>query len=294
MSKIELGAKIAAIITAMVAVVVFAISVLDAQKVRYRDHVDVWRKAAIQRAFHEANGSTLNVSTLLEKLQSSAWKQEYDIQKDDLTEDEVRVLLVELISGGILRQLSNDTYRLRLGTEELDEDILRTVDALVKDEMTTSLPKVMEEYIDRPDSVVTSKSEVQSLSEELQRISRNVGETLSGREIFHLGDINCNEVLTRDVPIEGTSTDDWLVFGIPHYVTAAAEGSQLDGDNAIYQFATTVKSNGDKSGWEVRFQFLLNYNTKSDNDSIGNCNKNKKGEVFPHTPSSVRIVALKK
>ena len=162
MEKMELGTKVAAIITALVAIVVFAISVLDNQEARSRAHVDVWRKAAIQKAFHQVGDRTLTISELSDKLKSLAWDEEHDIGKNDLTENEVRVLLVELVSAGILLQRLDDTYSLRTSTE-----------------LGTMIESNIKEELDKELSAI--RSSLADVSTKTQRTGTKLGEMIENR-----------------------------------------------------------------------------------------------------------------
>ena len=118
MNKIELGAKIAAIITAMIAVGVFAIGIVDDQEDRRQSRIDSWRKAEIQRIFHDDNNATLKFSELASKLKSSAVDEEYiDIQRTDLTDTKIRILLNQLIASRILRQVESNNFALNFSTD---------------------------------------------------------------------------------------------------------------------------------------------------------------------------------
>ena len=65
MSKIEVGAKLAAIVAAIIAVVVFVASVFEEREGRRTDRVNSWRKAAIQEALQRDDNSALKISELL-------------------------------------------------------------------------------------------------------------------------------------------------------------------------------------------------------------------------------------
>ena len=115
MDKITFGARLAAVVMALIAVVVFIIDVVGDRNERYHNRVDTWRKAAIQKAFQRDDDNRLTIPELLTQIKGMAW-DELDIKRDDLTEDEIRVLLLELISLEVIYQGRMDTYELRFNT----------------------------------------------------------------------------------------------------------------------------------------------------------------------------------
>ena len=118
MSKIEVGAKLAAIVAAIIAVVVFVASVCEEREGRRTDRVNAWRKAAIQEVLQRDDNSALKISELLTQIKSLAWDDpDLNIAKNELTEEQIRVLLLEMISAGIIYQVKGDIYELRFNTK---------------------------------------------------------------------------------------------------------------------------------------------------------------------------------
>lgn len=122
MNRIEFAAKLVGIFAGIIAVVVFINDVADDQNARHANRIDLWRKAAIQKILQQADSNILDIDELLVQMKNLAWDDDgLDISKDDLTEDEIRVLLIEMISMEILYQKRDDNYELRFITKTTSE-----------------------------------------------------------------------------------------------------------------------------------------------------------------------------
>ena len=116
MNKTEFGAKLAGILVGIIALIVFVVNIIQDHKARRADRIDLWRKAAIQKILQEVKSNTLGIEELLTGMKSLAWDQLDIHHKDDITEEKIRVLLLEMIAMEILDQHSNDKYGLRFRT----------------------------------------------------------------------------------------------------------------------------------------------------------------------------------
>ncbi|NOD68532.1 hypothetical protein [Ruegeria sp. HKCCD7303] len=84
---------------------------LDAE--RRQQTISSWRKAKLQEIMTQSD-NLLSIGQLTEKLKASAFDVEFDIEKDDLKEQTVRLLVLELVRDGILVQFLKDIYGLKL------------------------------------------------------------------------------------------------------------------------------------------------------------------------------------
>ena len=122
MNKTEYSAKLVGILAGIIALVVFVIDIVGNDNARRADRTDLWRKAAIQKILHQAEGNRLDIEKLLMRIKSVAYDEdETDIKREDLTEDKIRVLLIEMISMGVLYQEKADVYELRFLTKTTSE-----------------------------------------------------------------------------------------------------------------------------------------------------------------------------
>lgn len=74
--------------------------------------VNVWRKAKIQEIQHQSP-EFLSVTDMTQKLRSSSFDASFDIKKEELSEQAVRLILLEMIRDGILFQVWGDKYGLQ-------------------------------------------------------------------------------------------------------------------------------------------------------------------------------------
>lgn len=114
MDKIDTVSRLSGIAVAIIAVAAFIVSIMDDREERHADGISSWRKAAIQEMLQNAPNNELKIDDILSKTRSLAWEdQNLKIDQDDLSEEQVRILLVEMISLGIIDQNKDDMYGLR-------------------------------------------------------------------------------------------------------------------------------------------------------------------------------------
>ena len=112
--SIDNVSKISGIAIALVAVVTFVISVMDNREERRDARISSWRKVAIQEALQDAQSNKLKITEILTKLRELAWETpDLDIQKEELSKEKIRELLLEMIASGIVEQNKDDIYYLR-------------------------------------------------------------------------------------------------------------------------------------------------------------------------------------
>lgn len=261
MQKVELGAKVAAIITALVAVIVFSVGVSDSRNARQNDQIDIWRKTAIQKAFHNATDNTLTISTMLQELTSKAFKFEgLDIQKDDLTEDKIRMLLSELISSGIIHQVETDTYALSLSPASVDS------------------------------------SDLNRLRERIVKLESALAQTRTQKTFHELGYVSCEKPENFPVPEPETHTEDWLIVAINPYLNSGSTDRRGDGrgNNAIFGVALKVESVSGRKEWKIEYNVLVNVATDNNSAAIWNCYSTAATPDKDSSPSRVKILALRR
>lgn len=137
MDRVETGAKIAAIATALVAIAVFGWSINLALENSHNKRIISWQKAAIHKILQQDEDNILSLKDLLEKLGSVAWGSlgaDVYIDKSDFTEGKVRVLLLEMISMETVYQMPNDNYALRFDETISDdeENIMNIIEEIAK------------------------------------------------------------------------------------------------------------------------------------------------------------------
>ena len=86
--------------------------------------VKKWRKSTVQEILHHSP-EYMTAVELTDKLKSSSFDAHFDINKSELNEQEVRLLLIDMIADGILIQIYGDLY----GLNQYRRDI--TVNAVV-------------------------------------------------------------------------------------------------------------------------------------------------------------------
>ena len=152
MDKIDAVSKLSGIAVAIIAVAAFIVSIMDDREERHADRVSSWRKAAIQEVLQEAPNNELKIADLLSKTRNLAWDDpKLKIDQDDLSEEQIRILLVEMISLGIIDQNKDDTYGLRFALKTTSvtdtafgEDYIKGVK--FRDALLETLPKTPGHY----------------------------------------------------------------------------------------------------------------------------------------------------
>ena len=140
MNRTEFGARLVGILAGVIAVIVFAINISQDHQERRSARTDIWRKAVIQRILQQTEGNRLGINELLTKMIDSAWSErEVEISKDDITEEKVRVLLLELIEMEIIDQHIGDNYGLRFRTEQI-----------TKQDLADEMNKLLDQFLTPP------------------------------------------------------------------------------------------------------------------------------------------------
>ena len=131
----DISSKLAGVIIGIIAVVAFISSIADDREARRADNVNSWRKAAIHKVLQDNSTKKLEIKAILSEIRNLAWNQaKLDINKDELSEQEIRILLLEMISLGLVNQNSDETHELRfalkttsIAAEIIGKDVLKGV-----------------------------------------------------------------------------------------------------------------------------------------------------------------------
>ena len=115
MNKWKIFVNVSALLSAIVAVIAFVISLSDEVKERQALMVDAWRKTAIHKVLQTAKTNELSIQDILSKTRNLAWEDDsVEIKQGELTEDKIRLLLIEMIASGLVDQNPGDSYGLRI------------------------------------------------------------------------------------------------------------------------------------------------------------------------------------
>ena len=133
-----------------------------------------------------------------------------------------------------------------------------------------------------------------SIDEALDKLKEHIDaveEHLKESNIYSLGKVECGIRSQKSVPIAGSKTDQWIVFGINPKMHANWEDEW--GDNAIFTYWTDVKPQADNETWMITYDVAINFNTKRSekkekDKSVWHC-REKEG-ILP----SMEFVAIKK
>ena len=264
MQKAELGAKIAAIITAMVAVIVFAVNIFNEQEIRYQTRIDVWRKAQIQEIFQQPNNQIIEFGVLMSRMKEKAMdSEELNVSREDLTKGKVRILLSELIASGIINQVGQNKYALRLSAEPSSISERDLSNYLVP------LPNAIK-----------------------REIARVVKENMPTQRLFHyLGEVTCGGERTFKVP-EATTTKDWIVFGIDPYITTEYEGDNIY-NNSLMGYGTDILSAANDKAWKVRFLVRTNF-AAGTGEEVRDCSEILSRRAVSNRHPSIHFVSFRK
>ena len=71
-----------------------------------------WRMASVQKIM-TTSPNYLTAKQITDMLRSSSFETEFEVEKDELSEEVVRLLLVEMVTNGILFQIYGDAYGLQ-------------------------------------------------------------------------------------------------------------------------------------------------------------------------------------
>ena len=109
---------LSALAAATYAGVEFVLSARAASEAKRTIQVDYWRKASLQKIVSSSE-AFLSTSQITSALRSSSFDSAIDIKKNELTNDSVRLLILDLIRDGVLGQVWPDSY----GITQLPRDI---------------------------------------------------------------------------------------------------------------------------------------------------------------------------
>ena len=116
--KVEGFLTLTALATAIGAGVEFIRSIRTAREVKRTSQVNAWRKASVQRLICKSE-DYMTTAEITAALRSSSYDISFDINKDELTDEAVRLLLLELIRENVIGQIWPDSY----GITQLPRDI---------------------------------------------------------------------------------------------------------------------------------------------------------------------------
>lgn len=113
--------------------------------------------------------------------------------------------------------------------------------------------------------------------------------------VYILGEMECGRDVEIDVPIPGTTSDDWLVFAVNWEFGSRVEGNTSLGDNSIYSVEAEFLPKNDKSGWEATLRSRVNVNSGSERlNTLWRCNNDRKvEEKYRDDAASADIVAVR-
>ncbi len=77
-----------------------------------KSELSKWRKSTVQKLMM-TSPDFLSTQQITTQLRDSSFEQEFDIKKSELTEQDVRLLLVEMVSEHILIQIFGDIYGIQ-------------------------------------------------------------------------------------------------------------------------------------------------------------------------------------
>ncbi len=110
-SFIEQGLTLAALVGVVYSAIEFVRGTIAQRESCRRAEVDQWRKASVQRIVTRSP-DFLSVESITQALRSQSFDAPIDIEKNELTVEAVRVLLMEMVKDGIVGQVWNDMYGL--------------------------------------------------------------------------------------------------------------------------------------------------------------------------------------
>ena len=99
--------------------------------------------------------------------------------------------------------------------------------------------------------------------QEVDALSSTFDERVGGWEkrvdeerVHFLGKVDCGVRTDVRVPVEGTKTNDWIVFGINPNFRVRERGNY--GDDAIFSFETRIVEEKDEQSWIVWYNIYIN------------------------------------
>ena len=103
---------LAALIGAVWSAVAFIRSLSEKRTLSRAKELSKWLKVSVHQLL-QSSPEFMRVSDITTALRSSSYVTKLDIQKDELGEAEVRLLLLEMIETGTIAQLAGDQYGIR-------------------------------------------------------------------------------------------------------------------------------------------------------------------------------------
>jgi hypothetical protein len=100
---------IAALIGVVWSAYVFIRSISERRNLLRAEQIATWRKASVHKLLHTVEKFS-SVADITKSLRSSSFDTSLDISKTELTDDVVRLLLLEMLSAGTIKQLWGDRY----------------------------------------------------------------------------------------------------------------------------------------------------------------------------------------
>ena len=195
-------------------------------------------QAAISDAQQRADKAAEDARALQDELSSRADAVRQLQKKVRLAQEEWRARAIEAY------ELTQESDNLRSDIKNLRElaAALENKEAIVNDVL---------KQLKRDDAFRNS------LRSDISNVRRKILTDVISRNIFVLGQVSCSDNPTvLRVPVEGTKTDQWLVFGINRNITSHT-GSK-SGDNAIFSFRTDIIPESGRRSWAVRYFAEIN------------------------------------
>ena len=103
--------------------------------------------------------------------------------------------------------------------------------------------------------------------------------------IYLLGSVKCGQPRSFGVPLEATTTEDWLVFGINPSFSSQNETRKNSSDNALFSFSTTITPTAAMNAWNIQYRVVINH--------ASNQTKRLRLSTCPATVEHLQIVALR-
>jgi len=130
------------------------------------------------------------------------------------------------------------------------------------------------------------ESRIVTLETKNSDLERQLNTLRNKKNIFQLGRINSCKSYNYRVPIEGTTTSDYVFFTTNLSITSSIEPNKIN-DNALYYFRTDIKPRNDKQSIDIKLITAVNIATPA--GRIWECNKMPlKGA------SQITVIAIKK
>ncbi len=109
---------LAALVGAVWSSIVFVRKISEDREATRVARLKKWRKATVQKVLHQSV-EYMTAEQITAWLKSSSFDADFDIKKSELNEEEVRLLLIEMISDNVLIQIFGDLY----GIKQFQRDI---------------------------------------------------------------------------------------------------------------------------------------------------------------------------